>query len=46
MIPKEECIVVITKEGYVKRVSLRSYGASEGEDTSLKKAIMLLVYIK
>ena len=37
MIPKEECIVVITKEGYVKRVSLRSYGASEGEDTSLKE---------
>lgn len=25
MIPKEECIVVVTKEGYVKRVSLRSY---------------------
>ncbi|MDD3453795.1 MAG: DNA topoisomerase IV subunit A [Bacilli bacterium] len=25
MIPKEDCIVVVTKEGYVKRVSLRSY---------------------
>ena len=37
MIPKEECIVVITKEVYVKSVSLRSYGASEGEDTSLKE---------
>lgn len=25
MIPKEDCIVIVTKEGYVKRVSLRSY---------------------
>lgn len=25
MIPKEDCIVVISNEGYVKRVSLRSY---------------------
>ena len=28
MIPKEECVVVVTKEGYVKRVSLRSYDES------------------
>ena len=25
LIPKEDCIVVVTKEGYIKRVSLRSY---------------------
>ena len=31
MIPKEDCIVVVTKEGYVKRVSLRSYSASDDE---------------
>ena len=33
---KEEVIVVVTKEGYVKRVSKRSYSASE-EDTLLKE---------
>lgn len=29
MLPKEDCIVVVTKEGYVKRVSLRSYNKEE-----------------
>ncbi|MBR3898388.1 MAG: DNA topoisomerase IV subunit A [Bacilli bacterium] len=37
LIPKEDCMVVITKEGYVKRVSLRSYSASNGEETGLKE---------
>lgn len=36
MIPKEDCIVVVTSEGYIKRVSPRSYSASEGE-TLLKE---------
>lgn len=36
LIPKENAIVVITKEGYVKRVSLRSYEASKEEETGLK----------
>ena len=36
MIPKEDVVVVITKEGYVKRVSLRSYSASD-EETTLKE---------
>ena len=36
MITKEDVIVVITKEGYVKRVSNRSYQASNDE-TSLKE---------
>ena len=36
MIPKEDCIVVVTNEGYVKRVSPRSYNASEKETTMLK----------
>ena len=31
MIPKEDCVVVITREGYVKRVSLRSYSATDDE---------------
>ena len=37
MIPKEDCIVVVTKDGYVKRVSKRSYGASNEEKTGLKE---------
>ena len=36
MIPKEECVVVVTKDGYVKRVSKRSYGARDGA-TGLKE---------
>ena len=36
MIPKEECIVVVTKQGYVKRVSLRSYNAND-EETLVKE---------
>ncbi len=36
LIPKEDCIVVITSEGYVKRVSLRSYSASSNDETGLK----------
>ena len=35
MIPKEDVVVVVTKEGYVKRVSLKSY-SSNSEDTLLK----------
>lgn len=33
MIPKEDCVVVVTNEGYVKRVPIRSYSASEGDPT-------------
>ncbi len=36
LIPKEDCIVVVTNEGYVKRVSLRSYAASNNDETGLK----------
>ena len=36
LIPKEDCMVVITKEGYVKRVSLRSYSAAGNDFTGLK----------
>ena len=36
LIPKEDVVVVVTKEGYVKRVSLRSYSSSKDEDTLLK----------
>jgi len=36
LIPKEDCMVVVTNEGYVKRVSMRSYSASSSEETGLK----------
>jgi len=42
MIPKEDCIVSISKEGYVKRVSLRSYSASSDDLTTLKEGDYLL----
>ena len=35
-IPKEDVIVVVTKDGYVKRVSKRSFGASD-DTTGLKE---------
>ena len=37
MIPKEDVIVVVTKEGYIKRTSQRSFSASNKEDLSLKE---------
>lgn len=35
-IPTETVVVSVTKEGYVKRTSLRSYGASNKADLSMK----------
>ena len=37
MIPKEDVVVVVTSEGYIKRVSSRSYASSNGEETTLKE---------
>jgi len=36
MIPKEDVVVVVTKDGYIKRVSQRSY-ATNTEETGLKE---------
>ncbi len=36
MIPKENVVVVVTNEGYIKRVSSKSYASSNGEETTLK----------
>ncbi len=36
MIPKENAVVVITNEGYVKRVSPKSYTSSSEEETTMK----------
>ena len=42
MIPKESVVVVVTNEGYIKRVSQRSYLSSNNEDTTLKENDYLL----
>ena len=36
MISKENVIVVVTNEGYLKKVSLKSYASSNDEETTLK----------
>ncbi|WP_147802229.1 DNA topoisomerase IV subunit A [Alkalicoccus halolimnae] len=42
VVPSEEVRVSVTKEGYVKRSSLRSYTASNGEDPVMKETDRLL----
>ena len=37
MITKEDVVVVITKDGYIKRTSFRSYTSSNPEDLTLKE---------
>lgn len=36
MIPKEDVVVMVTKDGYIKRTSFRSYTASNPEDITIK----------
>lgn len=36
MVPKENVVVVVTNEGYIKRVSSKSYAANMEEETTLK----------
>ncbi len=42
LIPSEDVIVTVTKEGYVKRTSPRSYAASGGQDFGMKESDLLL----
>ncbi|EGA90190.1 DNA topoisomerase IV subunit A [Planococcus donghaensis MPA1U2] len=42
MIPSEEVVVTVTREGYVKRTSTRSYAASNGKDFAMKETDHLL----
>ena len=42
MIPSEEVVVTVTKEGYVKRTSTRSHAASNGKDFAMKESDYLL----
>lgn len=36
LIPKEQVVVVVTSEGYIKRVSSKSYQTSNGEEPTMK----------
>ena len=36
LIASEDVIVTVTKDGYVKRTSLRSFAASNGQDFGMK----------
>ncbi|MDQ0243132.1 topoisomerase-4 subunit A [Bacillus fengqiuensis] len=42
MIPSEDVIVTVTKDGYVKRTSPRSYAASNGQDFGMKDTDRLI----
>lgn len=42
MIPSEDVVVSVTKEGYVKRTSPRSYAASNGEPPGMKETDRVL----
>ncbi|QOR68688.1 DNA topoisomerase IV subunit A [Cytobacillus suaedae] len=46
MIPSEDVIVTVTQDGYVKRTSLRSYAASNGQDFGMKDTDTLLRQIE
>ena len=37
MIPKEDVVVLVTNDGYIKRTSYRSYSASNEDDLTLKE---------
>jgi topoisomerase IV subunit A len=42
LVPSEEVVVTVTKDGYVKRTSLRSHNASNGKDFAMKDSDYLL----
>ncbi|WP_419887376.1 DNA topoisomerase IV subunit A [Neobacillus niacini] len=44
-VPSEDVIVTITKEGYVKRTSQRSFAASNGQDLAMKDSDRLLAQL-
>lgn len=45
LVPSEDVIVTITKEGYVKRTSQRSYAASNGQDFGMKDSDRLIAQL-
>lgn len=42
LVASEDVIVTVTKDGYVKRTSLRSYSASNGKDFGMKESDYLI----
>lgn len=44
MIPKEECVITVTRDGYIKRVSVRSFNASSDVMTGRKDSDSLVCY--
>lgn len=46
MIPKEDVVVVVTKDGYIKRTSYRSYSASNFDDLTIKENDYILSLTK
>ncbi|WP_458415268.1 DNA topoisomerase IV subunit A [Schinkia sp. CFF1] len=42
LVPSEDVIVTVTKDGYIKRTSIRSYTASNGKEFGLKENDYLL----
>ncbi|HEY2421694.1 MAG TPA: DNA topoisomerase IV subunit A [Neobacillus sp.] len=45
MVPSEDVIVTVTKQGYVKRTSQRSFTASNGQDLAMKDSDRLLAQL-
>ncbi|RDI45854.1 DNA topoisomerase IV subunit A [Falsibacillus pallidus] len=46
LIASEEVMVTVTNDGYIKRTSLRSYSASNGQDLAMKESDRLLAQIE
>ncbi|RDU35856.1 DNA gyrase subunit A [Neobacillus piezotolerans] len=46
MVPSEDVIVTVTKEGYIKRTSLRSFTASNGQDLAMKESDRLFAQLE
>ena len=43
MIPKEDVVVLVTNDGYIKRTSFRSYSASNEDDLTLKENDYIII---
>ncbi|MFY3792031.1 DNA topoisomerase IV subunit A [Ureibacillus sp. MALMAid1270] len=42
LVPSEDVVVTVTKDGYIKRTSTRSHAASNGQDFAMKESDYLL----
>ena len=42
LVPSEDVVVTVTKDGYIKRTSLRSHAASNGKDLAMKESDYIL----